>query len=432
MTIRHISTKLKPQLSDHLASWANYLKLFDFILNSSDADLCITTQWIYDITQEFAYQFQGFCQYRGQVANHTPENLRTLEANKDAWNLPTVMSILSRLIRTGRQQQSGGGRSLVLNSSPFAVQFGYFASIELARLECLLGDYSASLSAISAIKLNDRSELFMQLPICHFNVFYHTGVCNMMLRRFTEAMDIFSEIILHVARILKPGAATGLRAGVPQQLQRMMDKVLALTAIIFVLYPAGNRMDEQVKELVETKYSDKLRRLQAGDKSCYTDIFEFASPKFISPTVPDYSVPLNMNQDAFNHQVSVFMAEVQQHIAFLKLRSFLGLYASIDISKLSRFNDISEPDLICQLVSFKNKAILQRTSSSGAGASKGSASASSARVNITDVHYFIEDGVLVIDSASQKADNNKAHERYFIAGVRKHVEIINQLNRVVC
>ncbi len=208
----------------------------------------------------------------------------------------------------------------------------------------------------------------------------------------------------------------------------MMDKVLALTSIIFVLYP-GSRLDDQVKELIEAKYADKVRRLQAGDKSCFTDLFEFASPKFISPVVPDYSTPLNMNQDAFNHQVSVFTTEVQQQVAFLKLRSFLGLYASIDISKLARFNDISEADLICQLVSFKNKAIQYRASSSS-GAKAATGSSGGQRVNITDVHYFIEDGVLVIDSASAKADNNKTHERYFIAGVRKHAEIMSQLNRI--
>jgi translation initiation factor 3 subunit L len=226
---------------------------------------------------------------------------------------------------------------------------------------------------------------------------------------------------------LKPGAAAGLRAGVPQQLQRNMDKVLALIAILFVLHPS-NRLDEQVKELVEGKWSDKLRRLQAGDKACFSDMFEHASPKFISPAVPDYSTPLNSNQDAFAHQVSVFNAEVQQQVAFLKLRSFLGLYAAIDISKLARFNDVSEADLICQLASFKHKSIQHRApSSSGATGSRGNVGT---RVNVTDVHYFVEDGVLTIDGASQKADANRAHERYFAAGVRKHAEIIAQLNKL--
>ena len=68
MTVRHLFTKLKPQLSDFLESWNNYNKLFDYILNSQERiDVMLTMQWVNDIIQEFVYQFQGFCQYRCQV-----------------------------------------------------------------------------------------------------------------------------------------------------------------------------------------------------------------------------------------------------------------------------------------------------------------------------------------------------------------------------
>jgi hypothetical protein len=115
-----------------------------------------------------------------------------------------------------------------------------------------------------------------------------------------------------------------------------------------------------------------------------------------------------------------FITEVQQHISFLKLRSYFGLYASIDISKLARFNDITDTDLICLLTSLKHKSSSYR--SSGANQAAGGF-----------VHYYIEDGILVIDSegssASSSAITDKSHEKYFIAGVRKHVEIKGQLQR---
>jgi len=420
MTFRHITTKLKPQLNDHISSWANYVKLFDFVLNAADDEFCITSKWIYDITQEFAYQFQGFCQLRCQLAHHNPETTRILEANRDAWNFPTVVSILKKLMASAKSKQnsSANGKTAITPSSPFSVQFGYFATIELARLECLLGDFTSSLSAISSISLNDRSELFMQLPVCHLNVFYHTGVCNMMLRKFYEASDVFNELILYVSRILKPGAAANLRQGVAPQLQRMLDKVLALTAIVITLFPS-NRVDDQCLELVEGKWSDKFRKLQAGEKSAFVELFEFASPKYISPIVPNYSVNVNMHQAASHHMLDNFITEVQQHISFLKLRSYFGLYASIDISKLARFNDISDIDLICLLTSLKHKSSSYR---SGANQAAGGF-----------VHYYIEDGILVIDgvgsSVSSSAVSDKSHEKYFIAGVRKQVEIKSQLQR---
>lgn len=354
------------------------------------------------------YQFQGFCQYRCQVASlsSNPDTIKVLEANRDVWNLPTVISILRRLEVAGK----AAAKAIVQCNSPFVTQFGYFASIETARLECLMGDFSTSLAAISTITLNDRSELFMQLPLCHFNVFYHTGVCNLMLRKFSSAVDVFSDIILHVSRLLKPGANSNLRPGLQQQLQRMQDKVLALTAIACTLCPSY-RIDDQVREAIESKFADKLQKLQKFDnfEKIVTELFEFASPKFISSAVPDYSIHLNAKQEAGNHILSIFLAEVQQHVGFLKLRSFLGLYATIDVSKMARFNDIPETDLICHLLSYKNK----------------SSSSTS-----TDVHYFVDHGALVVDSGSLKSEQGKAHERFFIAGVRKHTEIMNQVNRV--
>jgi translation initiation factor 3 subunit L len=86
-------------------------------------------------------------------------------------------------------------------------QFGYFASIELARLECIVGDYGASLKALSVVDIYDRSEHFETLPQCHVNVFYHAGISQLMLRRYTDSIDTFSNAILYISRTLKPGVA---------------------------------------------------------------------------------------------------------------------------------------------------------------------------------------------------------------------------------
>lgn len=392
-------------------------------MNAKTEDLRITTKWIYDITQEFAYQFQGFCQFRCQVGHHSVETLKVLEANRGIWTLPTVISLLNRLIRKSKEMQKELNITTVKTDSPFQIQFGYFATIELARLQCLLGDYNASLKALGSINLQDRSELFMNLTVCHFNVFYHNGVSHMMVRRFSDALDIFTEIILHLSRILKPGATQ--RHGLAAQLQRMLDKVLALTAIVITVL-SNNKVDDHVNELVEAKYADKLRRLRAGEKPAFVELFEFASPKFISPVVPNYSVPQNINQDAFNHRVAVFIAEIQQQIEFLKLRSYLGLYASIDLSKLARFNDISDTELCAQLSSFKHKSLQYR--GLGRNNINNSSSIALTRVNATDVHIFIDQGVLYIDSADNKESSFKKNERYFVTGIRKHANILDQLN----
>jgi len=370
----------------------------------------MSVQWVNDIMTEFVYQFQGFCQFRCQVGNHSPETIKLLQANIDVWNLPTVIRILTKLISLSQSQMKATAHS------SYQILFGYFATIELARLECLLGDFGSSLKAISSIKLNDRTELFQSLPFCHFNVYYHTGVSNMMLRRFVDAMDVFGELILHVSRILKPGASGGMKQATLNNLQRMLDKVLSLTAILITVFPSY-RPDDQIRELVEVKFGEKMKLLQSGSTTAFTDLFESSSPKFISPAIPDYFVPLNVNNEAFNHAVSIFSSEVEQHLAFLRLRSYLGLYSALVISKLSPFHEISPNDLICQFLSFKHKAIQSKKYNTSIAS----------RSSVQDVQYFVEEGVLVIADSGMKNSVEKLHERFFISGIRKHAEIIQSV-----
>lgn len=375
---------------------------------SSDSDFMLTTQWVYDICQEFAYQFQGFCQFRGLAGNHNAETLNTLQMNKDAWNLPETMTMLNSFIRVAKTKQTNG---------TLLQQFGYFASIEVARLECLMGDYSSSLAAVSHIKLSDRTELFMKLPICHFNLFYHIAVSQMMLKRFTEAIDTLSDIILFVIGILKPGAGASLRDGVVKQLTRMLEKAMSLNAILIVLNP-WYRVDDAVRDAVTAKNEEKMKRLALGDSSAATELFENACPKFISPMIPDYMLPRNMGNEVLDHQVKTFVAEAMEYAPFLKIRSFLGLYKSIDISKLGRFTEMSESDLICLLMSYKHRTSRFRALPKSVQKS-----------TYSDIHFYIDGEVLMLEASSMRLDQVAATERYFIAGVKKHKEITSQLNK---
>lgn len=55
------------QIEDYLVSWENYCRLFDALLDCSDTNFVITESWAFDLIHEFVYQFQSFCQLRGQV-----------------------------------------------------------------------------------------------------------------------------------------------------------------------------------------------------------------------------------------------------------------------------------------------------------------------------------------------------------------------------
>lgn len=357
------------------------------------------------------YQFQGYCQYRCQIQGRSIEDLRTLESNKAVWTIKEVMGTLKALTRAGN---SGNNQTL-------HVQFGYFASIERARLECLLGDYSESLAAISHISLGDRAELYNTLPSVHVNLFYHAGLCYLMLRRYSDAIATLGEIALFISRLLKPGNTNNAR-GLEPQMKKMLDKILALTGICFNLSP-GSRLDDQVRELAENKFPEKMRRLANGDVQTFVDMFEMTGPKFISPVVPDFAASIagektsNKCQDVYSTQVYVFKQEVVQQIAVLKLRSYLRLYASIELPKLARFSELSEADLLCQVQSYKHR-LLQAT-----------AATPNKRTSSSDVHFFLTKTSLNIETSSSKSDKQRQAERYFLAGIRRHAELITDVER---
>ena len=214
MTLRArsmVSGSFKFQASDFVDSWSNYQQLFEFVRGVDAQDLVLTPQWVYDIIQEYVYQFQGFCQLRTQSRNERDAAL--LLDNRNTWTAPAVHRALVDLV------------SMQSPSAPqVKLQFAYFAAVELARLECLLGDYSASIQSIGGIRLLDRGELVHMVPSAHISVFYHAGVSLLMLRRYPETIALLSEALLHISRVLRPGAAT-LRTQAQQLLQKTMEKV---------------------------------------------------------------------------------------------------------------------------------------------------------------------------------------------------------------
>ena len=340
MVLRHRFSRMKQiPLSLYLEAWENYNRLFNVLLSTKMNFIALSTQWAYDIIQEFIYQFQSFCQFRSQL-NRSEEDLHVMEANKDAWSLPVVSVILSNVIRVSQEV----AKPPTVNSEAVSTHalFGYFSSILSARLECLLADYTSSLEAIQDIRLWDQSELFTLVPTCHISLFYHAGVSMLMMRRYSDCIETFNAVTLQILKVQKPGSTNSKNAQV--QHSKILDKILSLLAIAVSLC-AGHRVDDQVMELMQSKLGEKLNRLNSGDVSTFEELFENACPKFISPAVSD-STSSGKALDAWNAQVAIFMTEVRQRVNLFKLKSYLRLYSSIELNKMASFNEISEEELV--------------------------------------------------------------------------------------
>jgi len=437
--------------------WHVYRTLFDLLLEESDKivgdggedgdknegkddgkakqegdPIYILPEWCFDILHEFVYQFQGFCQFRSNVAAtasnsispstgestsnnnadtqkstgnslraDTVETIEVLSSNRDAWAVETVLFYLHRLVDVGTSIGSSKSKGCVTFRN-----LGLFASVTLSRLECLLGDYMASLKALKPIHNhstnnnnddNSPSSLSSISPVdnenptandsdSHFvtrtpekivsavfparlSMAYHAGVSYLMLRRYRDAASELGNVCAHMQRMFKTGGLRGLPGS--DQFPKLLDRMIALLAILTHLCTSPVSVEDSVARMVRERHGTQLSRIEAGEEG-YEDLFIFACPKFISPAVPSYqpsslttsstqsSSSAASGQDAYRLQVKHFMNEVVSQRSMRKLRSYMKLYSSIGLDKLQRL--VLEDEFVPLLLSYKRKTRqLERT-----------------------------------------------------------------------
>lgn len=61
-------------------------------------DLQLPEQWLWDIIDEFIYQFQAFCVWRSKVKNKTEDELAMLAESSQVWSSYSVLNVLYSLI----------------------------------------------------------------------------------------------------------------------------------------------------------------------------------------------------------------------------------------------------------------------------------------------------------------------------------------------
>ena len=131
---------LRITLKDKLNSWKVYTNLFELIFTSSNIDMYILPEWIFEILHEYVYQFQGFSQYRTREKSRTEEekDALTKPVGKEPWSVVDVMYTLHRLIDMSNIRHPNTPPPSQVHET-----FGHFAAVSLSRLECLLGDFHA-------------------------------------------------------------------------------------------------------------------------------------------------------------------------------------------------------------------------------------------------------------------------------------------------
>eukprot|EP00560_Eucampia_antarctica_P005962 CAMPEP_0197824192 /NCGR_PEP_ID=MMETSP1437-20131217/1487_1 /TAXON_ID=49252 ORGANISM="Eucampia antarctica, Strain CCMP1452" /NCGR_SAMPLE_ID=MMETSP1437 /ASSEMBLY_ACC=CAM_ASM_001096 /LENGTH=550 /DNA_ID=CAMNT_0043423735 /DNA_START=74 /DNA_END=1726 /DNA_ORIENTATION=+ len=463
LTHRHLHSVSRPQVQDRIDGWHVYRNLFDLILASSEdasrKPFYLLPEWCFDILHEFVYQFQGFCQFRTsnyanackhkeksnaskELPNHLKDALDVLGQNRDAWAVETVLFYLHRLVNVGSNNKSLGFRYLA-----------HFATVTLARLECLLGDYHASLEAltpllevsnetiltIESLEEDGSSKKFTTLELvqsvfaARLSMSYHSAVSYLMLRRYKDAARVLSEQCVYMQRSLFSGAylrqqnshnrkSKDSSNNFMEQYQKLFDRMVALLAILVHACPyTVPTVTDSILRVVREKHGKQWNKIEAGEEG-YEDLFIFACPKFICPAVPDYAQAQQSTggtvaspQDSYKLQVKHFMNEMAAQPSFRKLRSYMKLYTSISVSKLAAFNDVPQEDeFLPLLLSYKHKMRqLEQTIEGSPKLLDGTLGTA------LDIHYYIHNDMVHVD----EAEKQRGFENYFLAQIHQNEEV---------
>ena len=209
---RHIYARVQggPTLAQRFESYMNYCQLFNWILSTkTPINLDLPNQWLWEIIDEFIYQFQAFQQFRAKVHKKTPDELEYLKSSPRTWDVLQVLNVLhSTVDKSNINKQlevyaAGGNPDSVAGEFgrvPLYKMLGYFSLVGLLRLHSLLGDYYQAIKVLERIELNKKSSLQSRVPGCQITMFYYVGFAYMMMRRYNDAIRTFSNILLYIQR----------------------------------------------------------------------------------------------------------------------------------------------------------------------------------------------------------------------------------------
>jgi translation initiation factor 3 subunit L len=364
---RHIYATSKPSIEQRRESWENYRDLFTVILNSN-LNMQLPNGWLWDMIDEFVYQFQSFLQHRGRMAGKSAEEISALMAASEegTWDAAAVLSYLSELVvrsRIREELKSAGGVEELYNTEGYSStssnvlrMLGYFSLIGVLRVHCVLGDPVAGLEALAPLNVFQRKGLFAtKIAMAAITLAYYSGFAYLSLHRYLDASKCFNFGATYVTKV-KGHASRG--PGYDQILKKN-EQMYALLAISMALCPTVSRqLEESVSNTLREKHGEKIKFMSAGSMETYEELFSYACPKFVSPTAPDWhDSSCNTNAMAFKAQWAPFMAVIEERKHLPAIKQVLKLYSSIPISKIASLSELDEQSLREQL------DLLRRTSS---------------------------------------------------------------------
>eukprot|EP00051_Salpingoeca_urceolata_P000783 m.36058 g.36058 ORF g.36058 m.36058 type:complete len:536 (-) comp10984_c0_seq1:29-1636(-) len=349
-------------IEQRFESYENYCELFNQLIDTEEpVAIELPNKWLWDIVDEFVYQFQAFSQYRAKLSDKTPEEIDLLRSSPQIWNVHIVLNVLHSLINKSNVNEqlveiSRGEDPLdvagVFGAHPLYRMLGYFSLVGLLRLQCLLGDYYEALTVIENIDLHKKG-WYSTVPSCYVTLYYHVGFAYIMMRRYADAIRNVSTVLLYILRTQNYHQ----RSSGYDQLIRKKEQLLSLVALCLTLCP--QRVDDTIADhLAKVEgVSERMMRMQSGDLQAFTELFKKVAPKFVSPAPPNYNVATgDFQNDATDLQLKLFLREIDQQSLVPTVRGYLRLYTTMSIEKLASFLNLDREECRIHLHAYKHKS----------------------------------------------------------------------------
>lgn len=428
----------RPSLENRFNSYMNYQELFSEILNQNNnkpINLQLPNLWLWDIVDEFVYQFQAFCLYKANPSKRKPEEdeyLNEIEQSQNAWNIYPVLNILYSLLEKSQINEQlkairdGGNPDDVADDfgrNALYFKLGYFSLIGLLRTHVLLGDYHQALQTVEFLEMDPKG-LYNTVPSCLVTLHYFVGFSHMMMRNYGEATKIFINCLLYIQRTQSLNHQLQLnqqkRNAKYDVIGKTNDQLFHLLAICLTLQP--QRIDESIQSQLTEKCGDRMLRMSNGDIDEFRNAFQQGCPKFLSPTSVAFYNGHNLAKEALNRQCNAFLEGIESQIYLPILRGYLKLYTTLPLKKLAGFMDV--PDTEADIDSFVGKLLAFKMIVNELG--KETIDRYEVDDSTTDLDFYVDKDMINI------ADTKVARRigEYFIKHICKLRDIIDKVKKI--
>jgi len=357
---RHIYAKLDVEVRDHFASFRNYIELFNIVLGltTEQPEFEVNSEWLWDMIDEFIYQFQAFHAYRHNLSALSIDAKKKLQSHPHVWAAFTVVRYLLALAQKGGLQtdlricQVDEEKRKINDASVHKMfkSLSQFSLIGICRINCLLGDYHGAIESLNQIDLSKRINVFHNVVASATSLYYYLSFSYLMSARYADAVSTLVEGILYISR----NKHTIPRTYQQQAINKKTEQMYGLLAMALALAP--QRVDETAAAPARDKVGENnVERLAAMDQNAFKDVFMQSCPKFVTMHVPDFNDEMDTHDEAIKMQLCVFLSEIKKRKQVPEIYSYLKMCTAITQKKLAGFLGESIESVVHSLLYLKSK-----------------------------------------------------------------------------